>query len=172
MPNPPIDTNEFVGRTNTFVHGYAGASVNVHTMSPHNIGDPGFIVGIPSKHERTIKKRQYRPADADKSRGEMLADPSIQSDPHAVMGTWTRGPEGAEPLKHLRTTTDRSRHIDTGARTQDMERAMMLGHRGKQDAIFDLHAGNDIKMSQDTLRHSRINAALDPEHTPRPLPGI
>lgn len=177
MAHDPIDMSEFVGRTNTFSHGYAGASMNVHTMQPHEIGDPGMIVGIKSPHTSTIWGKKYSEQRGNNQRTKMLSDPAVQSDPHAVMGTWTRGPEGAEPKPTRSTTTDRGVHVNTGDHVADMEKSMIQGRRGGEKAIFNLRDGNDIKTnSRENFAKSRINATVHPDRTsaftkPNPLFG-
>jgi hypothetical protein len=144
MTNAPIDMHEFVGRTNTFKNGYAGASMNVHTMRPHNLGDTGFIVGQHGPHTETTYGR-YDDATGHAQRNRMLSDPSVQSDPHTVMGTWHQGPQGAEPTPREVTTTDRGRHIDTGRPNRDRLEAVKQGHAGNQDAVFDLKNEKDVR---------------------------
>ena len=176
MPNPPIDMNEFVGRTNTFVHGYAGATVNAHTMKPHNLHDPGFIVAEHTRHTGT-KYGPYTEKKGNNLRSRMLADPAVKADPHATMGTWTRGPEGAESREKTSTVTDRGVHVNTGDHVADMEKSVLMGHRNKQDAVFNLRDPGDIATKTHAdLQHARIHATVHPERTsaftkPNPLFG-
>lgn len=167
---------EFTSRTNHFVGGYAGASRNVHTNAAHEIGDPGFIVGIKSPYEKTVRKRDVTATDVAKHQTRMRADPSVQAAPAAVQGSWGRGPEGAVPLKHRTTTFDRSVHIDTGNHTQDLEHSIMMGRDEKQKAIFNLRDGEDIKVNKPNVATARINAASAPDRPsshrkPNPLFG-
>lgn len=169
-----LSDEAFASRSNHFVNGYAGATRNVHTGEAHEIGHPGFVVASPG-HEDTVKGR-VTATDVGNHRRDMLGDPKVQADPKATQGSWTRGPQGAQPVKQLHTTFDHGTLVNTGNRDQDLHAAMHKGKDGAQKAIFDLQNGDDITVNHRNLANAAYQATISPQRPsafkkPNPLFG-
>lgn len=177
MTHRVLSDNQFTELTNTFSHGYAGGTRNVHTNEHHPVGTTGFVVALQGPHEST------HPGPAVVShvtahRQAMLADPKVQADKLATQGSWHVHPElGAAPaLKEAVTYDrgtllpfDRSQTAGNEARSNVRARAVRLGRRNGQRAVFDLEHGEDVNLPGEKM-HQGLMKDLELAKT-RPARG-
>lgn len=153
MTQRALSDQQFTELTNTFSHGYAGGTRNVHTTEHHPIGTTGFVVAIPG-HERTESGPSVVQHVAE-HRSSMLADPKVQADRLATQGSWhvhpdqaAVAPKGEEVTYDRGTLVPFERGLTRGptARRNARGRAVAMGRQNAQRAVFDLEKGEDINL--------------------------